>query len=228
MKLEELCAAVQEARYYNERFTRREYTSAFRTYTERFGPLYMEAVRETAEDPDGRRVLAEQLLDLLEAGWKRQRPWNRTMVQAREKQMLVTYLSPMLLGLEEPLCQELAERLRDGWNTRRPKDIYNITTYARLQEGFRNVKNDATGQWEKVPIYTFDDPLPYGHGEKSVYIVNGFLRLTREEAMAIRWHMGFSGPEDARTVGQAFQKYPLAFALATADMEASYFLEGDQ
>ena len=45
MKLEELCAAVQEARYYNERFTRREYTSAFRTYTERFGPLYMEAVR---------------------------------------------------------------------------------------------------------------------------------------------------------------------------------------
>ena len=135
MKLEELCAAVQEARYYNERFTRREYTSAFRTYTERFGPLYMEAVRETAEDPDGRRVLAEQLLDLLEAGWKRQRPWNRTMVQAREKQMLVTYLSPML---------------RDGWNTRRPKDIYNITTYARLQEGFRNVilGIDITG-WQK-------------------------------------------------------------------------------
>ena len=93
---------------------------------------------------------------------------------------------------------------------------------------FRNVKNDATGQWEKVPSYTFDDPLPYGHGEKSVYIVNGFVRLTREEAMAIRWHMGFSGPEDNRTVGQAFQKYPLAFALATADMEASYFLEGEE
>ena len=147
---ERIGAAVQEARYYNERFTRREYTSAFRTYTERFGPLYMAAVRETAEDPDGRRVLAEQLLDLLEAGWKRQRPWNRTMVQAREKQMLVTYLSPMLLGLEEPLCQELAERLRDGWNTRRPKDIYNITTYARLQEGFRNVilGIDITG-WQK-------------------------------------------------------------------------------
>jgi len=28
-------------------------------------------------------------------------------------------------------------------------------------------------------------------------------------------------------VGQALQKYPLAFALATADMEASYFLEGE-
>ena len=44
MKLEELCAAVQEARYYNERFTRREYTSAFRTYTERFGPLYLSLI----------------------------------------------------------------------------------------------------------------------------------------------------------------------------------------
>ena len=96
------------------------------------------------------------------------------------------------------------------------------------KKSFRNVKNDATGQWEKVPTYTFDDPLPYGHGEKSVYIVNGFVRLSREEAMAIRWHMGFSGPEDARTVGQALQKYPLAFALAVADMEASYFLEGDE
>lgn len=90
---------------------------------------------------------------------------------------------------------------------------------------FRNVKNDATGQWERVPSYTFDDPLPYGHGEKSVYIVNGFVRLTREEAMAIRWHMGFSGTEDSRLVGKAFAKYPLAFALSVADMEATYFLE---
>lgn len=90
--------------------------------------------------------------------------------------------------------------------------------------GTRNVKG-ADGKWTSVPSFQFEDPLPYGHGEKSVYIVNGFVRLSREEAMAIRWHMGFSGTEDARTVGQALQQYPLAFALATADMEASYFLE---
>ena len=93
--------------------------------------------------------------------------------------------------------------------------------------GTRNVKNEATGQWEKVPTFFFEDKLPYGHGEKSVYIISGFMRLTREEAMAIRWHMGFSGPEDDRMVGQALQQYPLAFALSTADMEASYFLEGE-
>ena len=89
---------------------------------------------------------------------------------------------------------------------------------------FRNVKNDK-GQWEKVPTYKFEDPLPYGHGEKSVYMISGFMRLSREEAMAIRWHMGFSGTEDNILTGRALETYPLAFALATADMEASYFLE---
>ena len=150
MKIEELCAAVQEAPYYSRRFTRREYRDAFRDYTERFGPLYMDAVRETAEDPDRRRALAERIVDALAAGWKRQRPWNRGMVQAREKQMLVTYLSPMLLGLEEPMCRELAEQLRDAWNARRPKDAYDIASYARLQEGFRNVilGIDLTG-WQR-------------------------------------------------------------------------------
>ena len=104
--------------------------------------------------------------------------------------------------------------------------LHDLCKIGCYKPGTRNVK-DENGKWQTVPTYTFDDPLPYGHGEKSVYIVNGFIRLTREEAMAIRWHMGFSGTEDARTVGQAFQKYPLAFALATADSEAAYFLENE-
>ncbi len=100
-------------------------------------------------------------------------------------------------------------------------DVCKIDTYV---VEYRNAKNEA-GQWEKVPYYKTDDKLPYGHGEKSVYMVNGFIRLSREEAMAIRWHMGFSGTEDNNLVGRALESYPLAFALATADMEASYFLE---
>ncbi|MDE7362222.1 MAG: HD domain-containing protein [Oscillospiraceae bacterium] len=93
---------------------------------------------------------------------------------------------------------------------------------------YRNAKDEKTGQWEKVPYYTINDTLPYGHGEKSVYMVSGFMRLTREEAMAIRWHMGFSGIEDKNTIGKALEQYPLAFALSVADMEASYFLEGSE
>lgn len=90
----------------------------------------------------------------------------------------------------------------------------------------RNSKNEQTGQWEKIPYYTVNDTLPYGHGEKSVYMISGFMRLSRAEAMAIRWHMGFSGCEDPNTIGKALEMYPLAFAMTVADMEASYFMEG--
>lgn len=94
---------------------------------------------------------------------------------------------------------------------------------------YRNRKNDR-GEWEKVPYYTINDTLPYGHGEKSVYILSGFFcgddRLTREEAFAIRYHMGFSGVEDKNSIGRALEMYPLALALNVADMEASYYLEG--
>ena len=96
------------------------------------------------------------------------------------------------------------------------------------KESTRNVKNEATGQWEKVPYFTTEDTLPYGHGEKSVYMISGYMRLTREEAFAIRYHMGFSGNEDARNVGKAFEMFPIAFALSVADMEATYFIEGKE
>ena len=88
----------------------------------------------------------------------------------------------------------------------------------------RNVK-DSHGVWHTFPTYSFEDDMPYGHGEKSVYIISGYMRLSREEAFAIRYHMGFSGNEDKMNVGNAFEKFPLAFALSTADMEATYFME---
>lgn len=95
----------------------------------------------------------------------------------------------------------------------------------------RNVKNEETGQWEKQPYYSVEDQLPYGHGEKSVYIISGFMRLTREEAMAIRWHMG--GFDDAVKGGSyaisgAFDKFPLAVMLHCADLQATYLDEGKE
>ncbi len=90
---------------------------------------------------------------------------------------------------------------------------------------FRNAKN-AEGRWESVPYYTIEDSLPYGHGEKSVYIVSGYMRLTRDEAFAIRYHMGFSGTEDPGNVGRAMEMFPLAFFLNCADTEAAYYMEG--
>ena len=54
------------------------------------------------------------------------------------------------------------------------------------------------------------------------------MRLTRDEAFAIRYHMGFSDvtPQEMNNVSKAFEMFPIAFALSVADMEASYFLEG--
>ncbi len=100
-------------------------------------------------------------------------------------------------------------------------DVCKINCY---KNGTRNVKEN--GVWKQVPTFEYNDALPYGHGEKSVYIISGFMRLTREEAFAIRYHMGFSGNEDKKLVGEAFQRFPLGFALSVADMEATYFLEG--
>ncbi|MBQ3412373.1 MAG: hydrolase [Oscillospiraceae bacterium] len=96
------------------------------------------------------------------------------------------------------------------------------------KETTRNVKNDITGQWEKVPYYSIDDPYPYGHGEKSVYLIERFMRLSPEEAIAIRWHMG--GFDDSAhsggfNIGNAFNKYPLAVKLHLSDLEATYLLE---
>lgn len=103
--------------------------------------------------------------------------------------------------------------------------LHDICKDSCYKLGTRNVK-DENGTWQKVPTYTFDDPLPYGHGEKSVYVLSGFIKLTREEAFAIRYHMGFSNEDNKSNVGKVFEMYPLAFALSVADMMATYWVEG--
>jgi hypothetical protein len=103
-------------------------------------------------------------------------------------------------------------------------DLCKVNVY---KKGFRNVK-DEKGVWQRADTFEFDDKLPYGHGEKSVYIISGYMKLTREEAFAIRYHMGYSSTEDPRNVSAAFEMFPLAFALSTADSEATYFMETEK
>lgn len=102
-------------------------------------------------------------------------------------------------------------------------DICKTNTY---KVEMRNVKID--GVWTQQPYYTVDDNLPYGHGEKSVYIINGFMKLTRQEAVAINWHMGGF---DARVLGgsyslsDAFYKFPVSVIFHISDLEATYLDE---
>lgn len=91
-------------------------------------------------------------------------------------------------------------------------DYYTVST--------RNVKEN--GVWVQKPYYTVDDKFPYGHGEKSVFMIERFMRLTNEEAFAIRFHMGeYNDPN----TGKAFEKYPLALLLHQADERATFMME---
>ena len=90
---------------------------------------------------------------------------------------------------------------------------------------YRNAKN-ALGEWEKVPYYTIDDTIPYGHGEKSVMMISEYIKLTPEEKYSIRWHMGYTEPKELyNTIGPAYKKYPLALMMHEADLEATYFYD---
>lgn len=88
----------------------------------------------------------------------------------------------------------------------------------------KNVK-DEKGNWVQQEYWKIDDKLMFGHGEGSVYIISAFIQLTREEALAIRWHMcGFdcSARGGSFAINSAYDKYPLCAKLAAADLLATY------
>jgi len=91
---------------------------------------------------------------------------------------------------------------------------------------YRNAKVDNV--WTKVPYYTIDNKFPYGHGEKSVMMIEQFMQLEPIERYAIRWHMGYTEPKEYwNDFSAAIEKYPLVLALHEADTEASHILEGN-
>ncbi len=102
-------------------------------------------------------------------------------------------------------------------------DLCKIDFY---KSDFRNVKEN--GEWVRKPCFTREEALPFGHGEKSVYIAGSFIKLTREEAMAINWHMGGF---DCRvrggdfSISDAYRMFPLAVLLHVSDLEATYIDE---
>lgn len=102
-------------------------------------------------------------------------------------------------------------------------DICKVNTYV---EDVKNVKID--GKWEQKPYFRYEDSLPYGHGEKSVYMLSAFIKLTREEALAINWHMGeydIRAKNGSFMMSDVYYKYPICFLLHVADLTATYLDE---
>ena len=101
--------------------------------------------------------------------------------------------------------------------------LHDICKTDYYKPGTKRQKN-AAGEWETVPCYTVKDGFPFGHGEKSVFLIQQFMSLGTEEALAIRWHMG---PYDeaarggSRGLSEAMAFSPLVYELHAADMRAT-------
>ena len=129
--------------------------------------------------------------------------------------------SLIIMALLHDLCK--ANFYKEGAKNQKTYDPEKVSEAEPWQR-----KHDQMGDfiWETVKTYQVDDQLPLGHGEKSVMLIQCYIRLTMQEVMAIRWHMGFSeAKENYNAVGQAMEKYPVVLALHEADLEATKILE---
>ena len=129
--------------------------------------------------------------------------------------------SLIIMALLHDLCK--ANFYKEGTKNQKTYDPEKVAAAEPWQR-----KHDQMGDfiWETVKTYQVDDQLPLGHGEKSVMLIQCYIRLTMQEVMAIRWHMGFSeAKENYGAVGQAMEKYPVVLALHEADLEATKILE---
>lgn len=88
----------------------------------------------------------------------------------------------------------------------------------------KNVKNENTGKWEQVAAYRYkDNPMTIlGHGVSSMFLAQKFFRISTEEALAIRWHMGWTRVVDSEMneLQHANEMYPLVHLLQFADQLA--------
>ena len=131
-------------------------------------------------------------------------------------------------------CKMLESEYGEKW-LEKPENHESVAIIALLHDvckvncyktEMRNVK--VSGEWVQKPYFAYEDPLPYGHGEKSVYIISAYMKLSREESMAINWHMGAF---DARNgngnfiVSSAFTLFHLATIFHAADFLTAYLDE---
>ncbi|MBQ8159551.1 MAG: HD domain-containing protein [Clostridia bacterium] len=87
----------------------------------------------------------------------------------------------------------------------------------------RNQK--VNGVWTEVPYYTIEEKFAFGgHGSKSVFLVERFMRLKTDEAIAINCHMGFSDQGNVSSISQAYERCPLAWVIHVADEAATWML----
>lgn len=90
-------------------------------------------------------------------------------------------------------------------------------------------RKDKNNQWEQYPTYSFNEDFAYGgHGAKSVFLVQSFMRLTPNEASAINCHMGQWDATTYSNPTAVYERNLLAWLLHVADEAADFLMEGNK
>ena len=95
----------------------------------------------------------------------------------------------------------------------------------------KNFKDEVTNTWKKYQTYKCVDNFPLGHGEKSVIMIQNFIKMTASEIIAIRWHMGLFDPGmmlstyEKPAYQKAVDECPLMVLLQISDFYASHMME---
>lgn len=133
----QIISAVQEKTYWLENFTRQHYARVFQEFSDQFVEIYL-AELQNIETEKALEDFAAEFINELEKGWHCQLFWKRTRVKFDEQQVIVTYLNPMLLELEDPRGVLFAEQLQKEWARRWPRDAYHLSSFSKIKKGFRN------------------------------------------------------------------------------------------
>lgn len=90
-------------------------------------------------------------------------------------------------------------------------------------------RKDQNNQWEQYPVYAINEKFAYGgHGSKSVYLVQNFIKLSPEEASAINCHMGQFDATTYSNPSPVYERNLLAWLLHVADEAATYVMESKE
>lgn len=120
---------------------------------------------------------------------------------------------------------EIAKKEEDGQTPAYKTQVLPLESIAIMALLHDVCKTDCYHKDPATSTYKFRDPLPLGHGEKSVYIITRHMELYPTEALAIRWHMG--AYDDAvkggsKAFNEAMRMTPWVWRLHQADTIAAW------
>ena len=95
-----------------------------------------------------------------------------------------------------------------------------------VREGSKiNSYGSEVANWVEKEVWTVRDSFPVGHGEKSCFYIQSFIRLTDEEYAMIRLHMGSDRNGFPDPFTETANMYPSVVAMHTSDIEAAFIIE---